>query len=325
MPSIEAEAAHVLNVKAPSSASEAFLGYTHACRQALGRLPLFGILRKRYGQFEAYRPACGKQVPRRKFKLTLAPLARLSGLFGCPCAQPWQVPCKPKPKARLPRKGKLVKKPITLKSFGTVSLALNLKRKLLTVTLQIEECSELPHGLARNTYRCVDLGTPVLRMSNGQMLFGSTCLQDVATQIYFWSDYKKECNSKILKRGKFLNPIVAEFMAGKQFTHIHQRVSLNGQGFRICALRPGIPKGWSLSTPGSVTKDSIRKVAPWLVLEAWPIDSTTGDNKSWTLEEKGPRRHNVVSMFSGVLGLDIALHSLGPQTFYFVSHCFLKN
>lgn len=38
--------------------------------------------------------------------------------------------------------------------------------------------------------------------------------QDCATQIRFWDAYKSACRKAGIKRGKFMNPEVAEFMVG---------------------------------------------------------------------------------------------------------------
>lgn len=82
-------------------------------------------------------------------------------------------------------------------------------------------------------------------------------LQDFATQIWHMEKYTKECKIHKQEKGRYVPPVLAEWIAGMFDLHgffmvccVAFVVSLN-----CFMLLIGLPRDWSSPTVGSVTED----------------------------------------------------------------------
>ena len=141
-----------------------------------------------------------------------------------------KVPRKPKAGSRLPKKGAILRKPIQLKSYGTVSPRLSHFLHAIDTS-----CTCWTSGCFGSTFKanenflslrgsrvCVCLRFTWIQnhdyilssVSNKNEKSFHIDTKDFATQIYWSRDYTQKCKSLGLKKSAYCRPETAEFFAG---------------------------------------------------------------------------------------------------------------
>jgi len=77
--------------------------------------------------------------------------------------------------------------------------------------------------------------------------------------------------------------------------------------FCLLSFVSGLPAGWSTPCSGTVKKSAVSKACPWIGdIEDRGLPSSAVTHGHLVDDcFQDPRKHKVISMFSGILGLDL--------------------
>ena len=94
--------------------------------------------------------------------------------------------------------------------------------------------------------------------------------QDMATQLFFWDAFKAACRKAGVKRGKFMNPRVAEWLVGALLANcLPHKFYCALKSVNVCPISiqfarslSGLPAGWTDPSPGAVSAAEFNQLFP---------------------------------------------------------------
>lgn len=270
---------------------------------AQGRLPNMGSFRAGWSKVCAHKPRYLPVAKYPKMKITLALWYYIIALASMIAGNNWHItqwpvicilhaqvpPRKPMKGSKLPKKGTILQKRVTLNAWGTISSILSgfldsfagFHKSPFFMCFQIwccnQGCLERPNGQIADFCLCVvpehtrhvffsEIPAPTA------ILLGvcrASC-QDFATQVFWWSEYGKACKKLGVPKGLVASPAIGEYMAGggkqiKPFKTKPSSIKLLFWGPKFVVnhiVLAGLPQNWT--DPGARVGRESLSIYPWI-------------------------------------------------------------
>ena len=126
--------------------------------------------------------------------------------------------------------------------------------------------------------------------------------------MFYWRDYKAACARDSKSLGKYVSPALAEHFAGYAL-----RLKLSRYSNRSRHVSgSGLPTNWTNPSIGSVSKRDVELACPWKTLPNQAVQVQVFQSLRVFCPQLQAKKHRVLSLFTGVAGLELGPLSLGP-------------